>query len=237
MPTSATNVVAVAAGYGFSLALKADRTIVAWGKNFYGETTVPEILTNVTAIAAGEDFSVALVERGLPRITRSPQPVFAIENHEALLKTDVTGSNPLEYQWNFEGQPILGGTNAFLFLDQLAAAAAGRYSVTIINPLGQSESPAANLIVSPEPVAIPLISVSSAQWDGGGVAMMVAVRAESGAPLVLETSTNLFDWIEVERVTGNGAETPLNRVLSSDAQSRYRFWRVRQLAAAGESPP
>ena len=81
VPASATNVTAIAAsgaeglikytdpnnvesirplgGY-FSLALKADGSVVAWGLNDYGQTNVPASATNVIAIAAGADHSLAL---------------------------------------------------------------------------------------------------------------------------------------------------------------------------------
>ena len=47
-----------------SLALKADGTVVGWGDNAYGETTIPAGLTNVVAIAAGADYSLALKADG-----------------------------------------------------------------------------------------------------------------------------------------------------------------------------
>jgi alpha-tubulin suppressor-like RCC1 family protein len=54
-----SNVVAIAAGSRYGLALKRDGTVVAWGdKRFYRD--VPAGLTNVVAIAAGEDFCLAI---------------------------------------------------------------------------------------------------------------------------------------------------------------------------------
>ena len=53
--------IAIAASNSHSLALKADGTVVAWGSNFAGETTVPAGLTGVTAIAAGSYNSLAQV--------------------------------------------------------------------------------------------------------------------------------------------------------------------------------
>lgn len=54
-----TNVVAIAAGQEYSLALRKDGTVVAWGdKRFYRD--VPGGLTNVTAIAAGVGFCLAV---------------------------------------------------------------------------------------------------------------------------------------------------------------------------------
>jgi Regulator of chromosome condensation (RCC1) repeat len=76
-----TNAVAIAAGDGFSLALKADGTVVGWGYNYFGEATgVPNTvspyisfgtvaiagqpLTNVVAIAAGAYHGLALKADG-----------------------------------------------------------------------------------------------------------------------------------------------------------------------------
>jgi alpha-tubulin suppressor-like RCC1 family protein len=63
-----TQFIAVAAGGEHSLALKADGTVVAWGRNLSGEATVPAGLSNVIAIAAGgrsdTGFSLALRRDG-----------------------------------------------------------------------------------------------------------------------------------------------------------------------------
>jgi hypothetical protein len=65
VPTAAlSGVTAIAAGGGFSLALKSDGTVVAWGDNGDGQTTVPAGLSGVTAIAAGDYHSLALKSDG-----------------------------------------------------------------------------------------------------------------------------------------------------------------------------
>ena len=56
--------VAIAAGAYHSLALKADGTVVGWGENGYGQTTIPAGATNVVAIAAGDYHSLALKADG-----------------------------------------------------------------------------------------------------------------------------------------------------------------------------
>ena len=56
--------VAIAAGYEHSMALKNDGTVVVWGDNTYGARTVPSGLTGVVAIAAGAYHSVALKQDG-----------------------------------------------------------------------------------------------------------------------------------------------------------------------------
>jgi alpha-tubulin suppressor-like RCC1 family protein len=41
---------AIGAGFDFSLALKADGTVVAWGNDQFGQLEIPTNLTNVIAI-------------------------------------------------------------------------------------------------------------------------------------------------------------------------------------------
>jgi hypothetical protein len=84
-PTGLSNVIAVAAGVGHSLALKKDGTLVAWGGNKFGQATgVPttnstdgvdfigsgqvrlrgEVLSNVVSIAVNDDYNLALKRDG-----------------------------------------------------------------------------------------------------------------------------------------------------------------------------
>jgi len=64
IPTNATNVVAITAGFNHSLVLRADGTVVAWGDNSVGQCNVPSNLGGVVAIAAGFFQSLALRSDG-----------------------------------------------------------------------------------------------------------------------------------------------------------------------------
>ncbi len=55
-----SNVIAIAAGVNHSLALKNDGTVVGWGDNYYGQTSVSAGASNVVAIAAGAYQSLAI---------------------------------------------------------------------------------------------------------------------------------------------------------------------------------
>lgn len=63
-PSGLASVTRLAAGYAHSLALKTDGTVVAWGSNGGGSTTVPAGLSGVVEIAAGLTHSVALKTDG-----------------------------------------------------------------------------------------------------------------------------------------------------------------------------
>ena len=60
VPAPNADFVGIAAGYGHSLGLKADGSIVAWGYNEYGQTNVPAPNTGFVAVAAGSDHSLAI---------------------------------------------------------------------------------------------------------------------------------------------------------------------------------
>jgi alpha-tubulin suppressor-like RCC1 family protein len=57
-------VTAIAAGYYHTVVLTSDSTVVAWGDNSRGQTTVPAGLSGITAIAAGAWHTVALKSDG-----------------------------------------------------------------------------------------------------------------------------------------------------------------------------
>ena len=64
VPAGLSNVVAVAAGYDHSLALKSDGTVVGWGENRFNQIAIPADLNNVVAIAAAGYRSLALKSDG-----------------------------------------------------------------------------------------------------------------------------------------------------------------------------
>ena len=47
-----------------NLALKNDGTVIAWGRNHYGQTSVPEGLNNIVNIVAGTAHSSAIKSNG-----------------------------------------------------------------------------------------------------------------------------------------------------------------------------
>jgi len=64
VPTTLTNIIAVAASRYRNLALKKDGTVAAWGGDTYGPVDPPDGLTNVIAVAASMTESLALLADG-----------------------------------------------------------------------------------------------------------------------------------------------------------------------------
>jgi len=64
IPSGLTDVVSIAAGEDFCLALKLDGTVVGWGRNSSGQITIPSGLTDVVSIAASDTHSLAVKSDG-----------------------------------------------------------------------------------------------------------------------------------------------------------------------------
>ena len=60
VPGGSMGVIAIASGYGHTLALKVDGSIVASKYNLFGQSSIPPGLTDIRAISAGRDHSLAL---------------------------------------------------------------------------------------------------------------------------------------------------------------------------------
>ncbi|HVT71911.1 MAG TPA: immunoglobulin domain-containing protein, partial [Lacunisphaera sp.] len=60
LPSTSDHITALAAGVWYSLGLKADGTVMAWGNNDSGQTSIPAGLAGVVAVAAGSYHALAL---------------------------------------------------------------------------------------------------------------------------------------------------------------------------------
>jgi hypothetical protein len=103
-----------------------------------------------------------------PAIRTSPT---AATNYPGLLSTfsvDAGGTDPVTYQWQFNGVDISGATSNVLTISPLDATNAGNYSVRISNSFGTTNSSAGHLTVLAIPTAIDLSSglVMHLKFDG-----------------------------------------------------------------------
>jgi alpha-tubulin suppressor-like RCC1 family protein len=64
IPAGLSSVVAAAAGWNQSYAIKPDGALVAWGDNTYGQTNIPASATNVVRISGGQYHNLALKADG-----------------------------------------------------------------------------------------------------------------------------------------------------------------------------
>jgi PKD repeat protein len=132
-------------------------------------------------------LSVQLFTHLPPFIVQQPIAKAVLAAHNTSFNVIAGGSLPLQYQWLFKGAKIANGTNASLFLTNVAMADAGMYSVMISNLDGSVTSATASLLVDP-----PVVPDFKANWPGlaTGPAYDVQVAGDfayvaTGASLVI----------------------------------------------------
>jgi alpha-tubulin suppressor-like RCC1 family protein len=85
IPQAATDIVAISAGLQYSVALRNDGTVIAWGRRDIGQIEVPEYRQHVVAIAAGYTHSVIAFNNGAIK-------AFGLNQHGALTTRTPTRS-------------------------------------------------------------------------------------------------------------------------------------------------
>jgi alpha-tubulin suppressor-like RCC1 family protein/sugar lactone lactonase YvrE len=193
VPSGLTNVVAISAGYDYSLALKADGTVVGWGNQ---PAPIPDGLSNITAIASGVIFSLALQSDGVVvgwgddtygqiDVPTGLSNVVAIATgveHSIALKNDGT-----VVAWGYDSD---GQIDVPAGLSNVVAVAGGNYHTLALMPDG---------------------SVLSWGGDGGGFSMtssglsdVVAIAGEYYASVALTADGSVYSWSEATPVDQAG---------------------------------
>ena len=119
-----SNVIAVSAGGSYSLALRSDKTVMAWGYGGNGNLNIPAGLSNVVAISAGNSHSLALKVDGtvvawglnqvgqlaIPPSLSNVKAISAGSDHSLALKADGT---VVAWGYNYQGQVTGTPSNDF----------------------------------------------------------------------------------------------------------------------------
>jgi hypothetical protein len=211
-PSTATNVIAVAAGAAHTVALRGDGTVVAWGNNCCGQTTVPAGLNGVVAVSAGSYYNLALrvdstvvswgsqtiVPIGLSNVVR----IVAGTDSSFAVKADgsVVG-------WGMNDQ---GQTDIPSDLNNVIALAAGAYHVLALT------GPPSSRIAGP-PLQTP--SFSASKWFRSTIPTMLGHNYK----LEAKESLSKSKWDSLYPITlGDGFERSLTDTNAIAPQRVYR---------------
>ena len=173
-----TNVVALASGGDRCFALRADGSVVLSGSN---APPVPAGLSNVIAIAAGgpgywpvysmdtflPGFFVALVGNGSPVMTLQPVSQTAARGATVRLHARAVGVQPMSYQWQCNGQDLVGATNASLILTNVQGANGGTYRLVATNALGRTTSSTATVTIPYSATLAAALNAVNLNWTTG----------------------------------------------------------------------
>jgi hypothetical protein len=105
------------------------------------------------------------------------------------LTVQSTGTGPLFYRWDREGEPIPGATNASLSLADFQPAMAGAYAVVVSNAVGQAQSPP--IVIDWLAVPAPRLNAAGFQADG---TFQFYLDQPPGARIELQSSADLVRW-------------------------------------------
>ncbi len=118
-----------------------------------------------------------------PTIRSAPQNEVVVLGSPASFSVVAEGTQPMAYQWQFNGSPVPGATTSTYSLSNAQLIAAGTYSVVVSNQAGSVTSPPATLtILIPPSISVPPQSQSIIQ----GSNITFTVTAAGSAPLAYQ---------------------------------------------------
>lgn len=153
VPAEVTNAVAIAAGYAQSLAILSDGSVVARGTGLFGSAAVPAGLAHAAAIACGEQHSLFLMAIGAPSYATRLASCQSFVGGQFVLPGAAVSGLPTRYEWRREGMSVGRASHGDLCLPFLAASDAGQYVLVASNAFGESVSAPTELVVDSQPRA------------------------------------------------------------------------------------
>jgi hypothetical protein len=143
--------------------------------------TIDEVSVYSRALAASEIQGIYAIGSGgkcvpkiPPSISTQPTNQTVIAGSSASFTVSATGAVPLSYQWQFNGGPLAGQTNATLALSNLQTNSAGNYTVLVTNLYGSMGSSNAALTVLAIGVCAKPAAGMVAWWRADGNALDAA---------------------------------------------------------------
>lgn len=192
---TASNWAMVTAGGNHGLALNDEQQLYGLGANDSFQ------LGDGTATSRNEPVLISLQSGNVaaPSILRNPRSRVVQLGATVELSVEATGTEPLSFQWRFNGQILPGATGASLTLANITESQLGSYDVVVRNSLGAVTSAAAELriLIPPRLVQSP---ESADVVLGGRVSFSVEVDPRDiilGAPE--------FQWYQDARPLSNNS--------------------------------
>jgi endonuclease/exonuclease/phosphatase family metal-dependent hydrolase len=151
------------------------------------------VVSNSAGFAASSNAFLTVIVA--PAIIDQPVDQTVVAGTGTSFGVNASGSTPLNYQWQREGNDLSGETNSTLDLNNIDLSQAGAYSVIISNAAGLVVSSNATLSVYTSAAA----TLAHPQWSNG--LFQLNVDGVPGFPYAVQVSTNLLDWLNVQTNT------------------------------------
>ena len=128
VPTGLSNVVAIAAGGHDSVAVTANGLVTNWG----AISNLPTGLTNVEIAAVDGGHGLFITLNLLP-VSQPPPEIFLDPMASTNISVNLWSGSPLDYQWFFDGSPLLNATNPSVSVNNFSLSNAGAYTIMASN--------------------------------------------------------------------------------------------------------
>ena len=98
-----------------------------------------------------DSHGAGLLNVARPTITRQPTSQTVLEGTDVMFTVTATGTQPIRYQWRYNGNNLAGATSANYSISRVESNQAGNYSVVVSNAGGSVTSQNAALTVLRNP--------------------------------------------------------------------------------------
>jgi Immunoglobulin domain len=149
-----------------------------------------------------------------PMIVLEPTNQTAVLGSSATFNVGVTGSQPFNYQWYYNGtNGIMGATNAALTLTDVQLTNAGEYSVTVSNFYGVTKSSEALLTVTNSGAFVVPVGLANVEGSGSSANLTYDVREQDvyGASY-FPTQTIVITGIRFRPTVNGGGQAFTNTI-------------------------
>src|SRR5208337_1167905 len=130
------------------------------------------VVTNVAGSVTSAVASLTVLVP--PTITVQPISLSAVAGTNVSFSVTASGTQPLAYQWQFNGAGMTGATGTNLLLANVQPTNSGNYTVVVSNTAGAVTSAVASLTVELPPACLPAASGLVGWWPGEGNANDIA---------------------------------------------------------------
>ncbi|MBT3842823.1 MAG: hypothetical protein HN969_09075 [Verrucomicrobia bacterium] len=146
----------------------------------------------------------------------------AVAGESVIFKVTASGTEPLSYQWQFNGTDISGANNPELELAEVQPDQAGVYTVTVNNEAGTVASSPISLVVNPSTPDAPAPEISRVQLVGGRLHMYFATVKGRDYRVDARASLSGGGWTAVSTMAGSGGEVSFSASVAGDGRNFYR---------------
>ena len=136
------------------------------------------VVTNVVSTVTSTNANLTV--NSLPLITTAPASQSAVAGTNVSFFIIALGTPPLTFQWQFNGNNIVGATNFTLSLTNVSAANIGSYSAVVRNPAGSVPSAPATLTIN---FPVNIVTQPKSQTVVAGTNITFIVTANGTGPL------------------------------------------------------